>query len=546
MNTLQAKFNSLGVLTLIIISLFSVGIYTVLKEMRDKNIHDVQKGYEVIAETKNLRLHVVQIQQWLTDISATRAAEGFDDGFTEAQSHFEQASESLSRLTSLLPQQKRDFDNLRQRLNSFHSTGVKMAQLYIDKGPEGGNAFMGTFDEASENLQNSLEPFYKAKQSELNSSLATLDEKAEWVQIAVFFAILTGGLINFILMYLFGKWLSRKLTRVSGEMSEVQHNLSKRTDSILGASASLKQSTLQQSTSLEQTATSLVQISSMVDQNAESSDETLTISSKTIEAATQGQEASDQLIKTIFDMHQNYEQLVKLMETNIEDFKGFFNVVENIDQKTQVIHDIVFQTKLLSFNASVEAARAGEHGKGFAVVAEEIANLASLSGRSAEEISRIISDSKTNVSETVNSTQKKINSMVTAVKAVTNSGTQQAEINSEAIGKIVERAKQTNISMQRVLDASREQSNGVAEINSAIRELEGLTYRNTNLAKDAENVAEDLKMRSQQLEQSIQYLTALVSGEKGFKPDSSTNRQSPEIESDFSEIEKTTDDNRAA
>ena len=35
-----------------------------------------------------------------------------------------------------------------------------------------------------------------------------------------------------------------------------------------------------------------------------------------------------------------------------------------------VINDIVFQTKLLSFNASVEAARAGESGKGFAVVAE--------------------------------------------------------------------------------------------------------------------------------------------------------------------------------
>jgi len=44
-------------------------------------------------------------------------------------------------------------------------------------------------------------------------------------------------------------------------------------------------------------------------------------------------------------------------------------LIETINQKTRVINDIVFQTKLLSFNASVEAARAGEHGKGFAVEA---------------------------------------------------------------------------------------------------------------------------------------------------------------------------------
>ncbi|MBC7465119.1 MAG: hypothetical protein H7256_03945 [Bdellovibrio sp.] len=50
--------------------------------------------------------------------------------------------------------------------------------------------------------------------------------------------------------------------------------------------------------------------------------------------------------------------------------------MEEIGNKTKVINDIVFQTKLLSFNASVEAARAGEHGKGFAVVAEEVGKLA--------------------------------------------------------------------------------------------------------------------------------------------------------------------------
>lgn len=38
--------------------------------------------------------------------------------------------------------------------------------------------------------------------------------------------------------------------------------------------------------------------------------------------------------------------------------------LKNIELKTNDIEDIVFKTKLLSFNASVEAARAREAGKG--------------------------------------------------------------------------------------------------------------------------------------------------------------------------------------
>jgi methyl-accepting chemotaxis protein len=70
-----------------------------------------------------------------------------------------------------------------------------------------------------------------------------------------------------------------------------------------------------------------------------------------------------------------------------EQMSEIVKVIQEIETKTKVINDIVFQTKLLSFNASVEAARAGEQGKGFAVVAEEVGNLAQMSGNAAKEIS---------------------------------------------------------------------------------------------------------------------------------------------------------------
>ena len=37
-----------------------------------------------------LKLDVIQVQQWLTDISATKAKEGFDDGFVEAKKYYEE------------------------------------------------------------------------------------------------------------------------------------------------------------------------------------------------------------------------------------------------------------------------------------------------------------------------------------------------------------------------------------------------------------------------------------------------------------------------
>ena len=67
-----------------------------------------------------------------------------------------------------------------------------------------------------------------------------------------------------------------------------------------------------------------------------------------------------------------------------------WSIIQEIEDKTKAIDEIVFQTKLLSFNASVEAERAGEHGRGFSVVAQEVGNLAQLSGKSAAEINEIL------------------------------------------------------------------------------------------------------------------------------------------------------------
>ncbi len=112
--------------------------------------------------------------------------------------------------------------------------------------------------------------------------------------------------------------------------------------------------------------------------------------SSNVSAAHEGQQVLNRLttaLNEIDSAHKNSSAQVNASNAGLE---KILSLVKSIGDKTQIINEIVFQTKLLSFNASVEAARAGEHGNGFSVVASEIGKLARMSGSAALEISDLL------------------------------------------------------------------------------------------------------------------------------------------------------------
>jgi methyl-accepting chemotaxis protein len=115
---------------------------------------------------------VAQVQGWLTDISATRAAEGFDDGFSEAATWAEAFRSNVAALVALHPEQAGPMAELTETFDGFYAAGQEMAQAYIDGGPAAGNAMMADFDAAAESMRTSLE----AVHADIDSDIVAMKE----------------------------------------------------------------------------------------------------------------------------------------------------------------------------------------------------------------------------------------------------------------------------------------------------------------------------------------------------------------------------------
>jgi len=49
----------------------------------------MERGQPATMALKDMEMQIIQIQQWLTDISATRGQDGLDDGYTEAEKAYQ-------------------------------------------------------------------------------------------------------------------------------------------------------------------------------------------------------------------------------------------------------------------------------------------------------------------------------------------------------------------------------------------------------------------------------------------------------------------------
>lgn len=238
--------------------------------------------------------------------------------------------------------------------------------------------------------------------------------------------------------------LNRTIRQLDAAMSGVVQSsvaIDGGSQEISQSAADLARRTEQQAASLEETAAALDQLTANIRISADRAVEARSVAHSADEDASR---TADLVVDTIMAMEK------------IEQSSG------RIGSIISVIDEIAFQTNLLALNAGVEAARAGEAGRGFAVVAQEVRELAQRSAKAAAEIKVLIRNSSTEVKD--------------GARFVRETGA--------ALSRIGGSVKTINDHIDAIAAATKEQSLGLSEINTAVNHLDQGTQQNAAMVEE--------------------------------------------------------------
>ena len=174
----------------------------------------------ILNKAHQLKLATVQVQQWLTDISATRGLDGLNDGFDEAENNAKLFRQLVAELSALDPKHKQQYDDMLPVFEKYYTVGIKMAQAYVAQGPAGGNALMADFDEAAASISETIESFLVSVSKRMTNALTVSNEKnANSSTIILIGASLI--IIMMLLSYRFAHLLSARMTLLTQMMDTV-------------------------------------------------------------------------------------------------------------------------------------------------------------------------------------------------------------------------------------------------------------------------------------------------------------------------------------
>ncbi|MBA4255807.1 MAG: methyl-accepting chemotaxis protein [Polaromonas sp.] len=229
---------------------------------------------------------------------------------------------------------------------------------------------------------------------------------------------------------------------------------------IASGNSDLSARTEQQATSLERTAASMQQLTEGVNQNANHARHASELAVGASDVAVRAGTVVSQVVSTMDSIHASSQRIADIIG---------------------VIDGIAFQTNILALNAAVEAARAGEQGRGFAVVASEVRSLAQRSASAAQEIKGLIGDS--------------VGKIGTGSALVHQAGTTMTEV--------VESIRHVSQIIGDIAQASAEQTQGIAQVNLAMGDMNSVTQQNAALVEHAASAAQALQDQAAQLEQLV-------------------------------------------
>lgn len=283
-----------------------------------------------------------------------------------------------------------------------------------------------------------------------------------------------------------------------------------------------------QASAVQQTSAAMHEIESMIQSTLQNSSTARATAETSHANASSTQEAVQNLSKAINEIAASNQQVLAQMDQSRKEMNEITKIISEIGGKTKMINDIVFQTKLLSFNASVEAARAGEAGKGFAVVAEEVGNLAQMSGNASREISDMLGTSVDRVNSISAETNEKVNKLVQASREKVDVGTRLADECNGSIALILSKIGEVLGNSDSIQTAAEEQAKGILEVSKAIHKLDEIAQKSMEMSERTASQSRDVSEQAGALESVVSMVQVVVLG-KAEKKSASEDGPGPDL-----------------
>lgn len=459
---------------------------------------------------------------FLSDTADSEAKKETAEELKEMSGIIQSELEKLGKL-DLNPELKALLVEARPAVENYVLQSEKIVGLALAGQRQQAVAQLETFQKAFSELETSLEKISERIEKQAEKDVVEAHRNADWALKISAFLVFVGLLIGFITSATVIRSLMRELTDVIGRLSTSSRNLTDSAVNSASAASELSEAATEQAASLQETMASVEEISAMVTQNAESAGKVKTSVDTNQRATEDGSRAVGDMMSAISEIKETNDKILGQMESSNTEFGEIVKIISEIGEKTKVINDIVFQTKLLSFNASVEAARAGEHGKGFAVVAEEVGNLAQMSGNAAKQITEMLSESIKKVNTIVEQTTHRVDQLVEVSKDKISVGQSTAHKCKDALEKIAENARTVSSMVAEITHASKEQAQGIQEINKAISQLDQVTQQNSAVAQQSSALGENLSGEAQSLSKAVGNLVELSGIQIQAHAESATN-----------------------
>ncbi len=393
----------------------------------------------------------------------------------EAQVHT-----NLAQIAGILSEYEKTKTTAQARagFNTFSAAGrdyaAQVAQV-MSLGRAGKN------QEAMELKQGQVDRFLDLIHAEEKTNKQNGDAAAEQVQTAAHTTQLSVG-IGFMIMLLAACGVAlaiiltttRILKSLAAQLNSGANQVAGAAGQVSAASQSLATGSSEQAASIEETSASLEELSSMTKRNVDNAQQANVLAKQSLGSADRGMKDMQAMSSAMDAIKASSDDIAKIIKT---------------------IDEIAFQTNILALNAAVEAARAGEAGMGFAVVADEVRNLAQRSAQAAKETAAKIEGAIRNTTQGVELTGKV----------------------AKALNEIVTEARQMDELAAEVAAASREQSQGITQINAAVGEMDRVTQNNAASAEESAAAAEELKAQAEAMRHSVEDLLKTVGVETDEK-----------------------------